>query len=848
MRKLFSILVLSASLALAAPSSVVVQSGDTLGSIAARNGVSLQALLKTNGLNATSRLKIGQVLKIPNSSSSQKSASITVQSGDTLGSIAKRYGVSVASLKAINGLSSDSVSVGQVLRLSGSALKQSTANSGSSSNKVKPGTVVVQSGDSLGKIALQNKTTIAALKAANGLTGDDLKLGQVLKMPGSSSTASTAKNSNSTAKSSSKFAKTSSGTLTVKAGDTLGEIAQANDTTIAKLKAANDLTSNDLKLGQVLKLPGSGSASSNSSLKTTISKTSISTVTVKAGDSLSKIALQNNTTIAALRAANGLTSDDLKLGQVLKLSNNTVKTPSSSDKTKLAKTSSSNDKTKVAKAPSLPATMKVQKGDSLSKIAKQYGLSIESLRKLNDLKSDDLALGQTLKLKAPVVAQTNKSTKPSSSSTAKTNKTIAKSNQSQTTTANKPSAKTTTTKPSTASNKPNSSVTNNKPATNKPEIAKTTSTKPEIAKTTSTKPEIAKTTSTKPEAKPQPSAAKSNVETSKPSIAATTTKPTITAQATQKPAPAALKPTVVKPTTVAKPMPQPSKAVATATAPTQPSATTSLKPTQPTVNTQPAKPVMNEATVPDTSVATTAVTNSTEPTNPSSDTSSTSSDPATTETISSISPPSAPISNLNTVPQPETDQSQSGVGSDADYIIIEPQNSLEIVGQRTGSVASTTPAKPPSNTTPQQRVQYTRERLLWPLQGVLTSYYGYRSLRIGRSHFHTGLDIAAPRGTPVYAAISGRVEQAGWSRVGYGNLVIIRGWDGRRYYYGHNSRLLVQAGQWVKQGTLISRVGSTGYATGPHLHFEVRVGGHTRNPLAYLPRSQVQFARYAPKR
>jgi murein DD-endopeptidase MepM/ murein hydrolase activator NlpD len=147
------------------------------------------------------------------------------------------------------------------------------------------------------------------------------------------------------------------------------------------------------------------------------------------------------------------------------------------------------------------------------------------------------------------------------------------------------------------------------------------------------------------------------------------------------------------------------------------------------------------------------------------------------------------------VPQPETDQSQSGVGSDADYIIIEPQNSLEVVGQRTGSVASTTPAKPPTNTTPQQIAKYNRERLLWPLQGVLTSYYGYRSLRIGRSHFHTGLDIAAPRGTPVYAALSGRVEQAGWSRVGYGNLVIIRGWDGRRYYYGHNSRLLVKAGQ-----------------------------------------------------
>ena len=101
MRKLIAILALSASLAFAAPSSVVVQSGDTLGSIAARNGVSVQALLKANNLNATSTLKIGQVLKIPVGSSSQKTGSITVQSGDTLGSIANRYGVSVATLPAL---------------------------------------------------------------------------------------------------------------------------------------------------------------------------------------------------------------------------------------------------------------------------------------------------------------------------------------------------------------------------------------------------------------------------------------------------------------------------------------------------------------------------------------------------------------------------------------------------------------------------------------------------------------------------------------------------------------------------------------------------------------------------
>ncbi len=801
MRKLMAILALSASLSLAAPSSVVVQSGDTLSSIAARNGVSVQALLKANNLSANSTLKIGQVLKIPGGSISQKTGSITVQSGDTLGSIANRYGVSVATLKSINGLSGDSVSVGQVLRLSGSSVKPSN----NSNSKAKSGTVIVQPGDTLGEIAQANNTTVAALKSLNNLSSNDLKLGQVLQVSGSSVT---------TSKSSSNSSASSNGTVTVKAGNTLGEIAQANNTTIAKLKALNGLSSNDLKLGQVLKISGSGNNTTQASDKTTISSSNVAktTVTVKTGDSLSKIAQANGMSIAALRSLNSLTSDDLKLGQVLQVIG--------------SKPASSSVKTEVAKTPNVPASIKVQKGDSLSKIAKQYKLNIENLRKLNDLKSDDLTLGQTLKLKAPVVAKTNKPSKPTTStaqaSTAKTDKSSAKSNQTKPATSSKPSA-TTSSKPSATT----SSVTTNKTTTNtsKP----TVSNKPVV--TTAKKPEVAKTNPNKPAPNQKPSPVKSSIYS---------LKPTTTVQNAPKPAPVALKPTPVKPA--------PTKLVTQAPKPQTANApkpqTASPKPTQPTLDTA-NKPVMNEAIVPDANAQPNTTT-----TSPETMTTSDASNPSSVTSLAAVSSINAqnetPLQSLP--PISGTDQSQSGVGSDADYIIIEPQNSLEVVGQRTGSVPSTTPAKLPSNTTPQQLAKYSREHLLWPLQGVLTSYYGYRSLRIGRSHFHTGLDIAAPRGTPVYAALSGRVEQAGWSRVGYGNLVIIRGWDGRMYYYGHNSKLLVKAGQWVNQGTMISKVGSTGYATGPHLHFEIRIGGHTHNPLAYLPRSQVQFARFAPKR
>jgi murein DD-endopeptidase MepM/ murein hydrolase activator NlpD len=122
----------------------------------------------------------------------------------------------------------------------------------------------------------------------------------------------------------------------------------------------------------------------------------------------------------------------------------------------------------------------------------------------------------------------------------------------------------------------------------------------------------------------------------------------------------------------------------------------------------------------------------------------------------------------------------------------------------------------------------------WPTRGVITSGYGWRWGRM-----HRGIDIGAPTGTPVVAAAAGEVVFAGWNSGGYGNMVDIRHSDGSVTRYAHNSRLLVRAGQQVEQGELISEVGSTGYSTGPHLHFEVRLPNQgTVNPIAYLPQSR----------
>ena len=121
----------------------------------------------------------------------------------------------------------------------------------------------------------------------------------------------------------------------------------------------------------------------------------------------------------------------------------------------------------------------------------------------------------------------------------------------------------------------------------------------------------------------------------------------------------------------------------------------------------------------------------------------------------------------------------------------------------------------------------------WPAKGVLTSGYGWRWGRM-----HRGVDIAGPVGTPIVAAAPGIISYAGWNDGGYGYMVEIEHADGSMTRYAHNSRLLVRPGQEVNQGQQISEMGSTGYSTGPHLHFEIHPKGQGAvNPMAFLDRN-----------
>lgn len=124
----------------------------------------------------------------------------------------------------------------------------------------------------------------------------------------------------------------------------------------------------------------------------------------------------------------------------------------------------------------------------------------------------------------------------------------------------------------------------------------------------------------------------------------------------------------------------------------------------------------------------------------------------------------------------------------------------------------------------------------WPVPGHthITSPYGYRVHPItGKIKFHAGVDIGAPSGLPIHAAAAGRITISVYSP-SYGNYVEIDHGNGVRTRYAHMSKRLCSVGDTVAQGDVIGLVGATGHATGPHLHFEVRVNGKTYNPMQYF--------------
>ncbi|MEH7380209.1 LysM peptidoglycan-binding domain-containing protein [Bacillus sp. JJ1533] len=262
-----------------------VSAGDTLFSIAQRHGTSVNAIKEANHLSSDV-LQIGQLLTIPTGVSSVLIHNThQVVSGDTLYSIAQRYGTSVDAIKKINQLSSDLLSVGQTL----------TIPSGETSSPTQS-TYQVASGDTLYSIATRNGTTVDAIIKANGLSSNILQVGQTLVIPIGSTLTPT---------------QTATTTYQVVSGDTLYSIATHNGTTVDGIKKANNLSSDFLQLGQTLTIPNGGTS--------TQIQSDDNTHQVRPGDTLYTIAKRNGISVDAIKNANNLSSNLLEVGQELSI-------------------------------------------------------------------------------------------------------------------------------------------------------------------------------------------------------------------------------------------------------------------------------------------------------------------------------------------------------------------------------------------------------------------------------------------------------------------------------------------------------------------------------------------------
>ncbi len=275
---------------------------------------------------------IGVPYKKPNQTDSPTEANTyTVKRGDSLYQIARSYNTTVSELKSLNNLTSDILTIGQVLKLPGYNENQNQTPTASNEYIVKPG-------DSLCQIAKNYNTTTADLINYNNLPTTVLSVGQIIKIPNT----------------------TSNVTYTVKSGDTLYKIANNYGVSVDSIKKINNLTSNNLTIGMQLYIPEG----------TTIKETDYIVYKVEPGDTLYKIAKKYNTSEEAIKEYNKLTSNILKVDQVLQIP-----------------TENSTNENNV---------YTVKSGDTLYKIANNYGVTVQELMNLNNLATTLLNIGDTI--------------------------------------------------------------------------------------------------------------------------------------------------------------------------------------------------------------------------------------------------------------------------------------------------------------------------------------------------------------------------------------------------------------------------------------------------------------------
>jgi len=350
-----------------------VRRGDTLGKIARKYGSSVSKIKRANGLKS-STIRVGQRLKIPgrsaptytsSSKNSTHTAKYKVKSGDTLGAIAARHRVSTSSIRRANGIKGSRIRVGQVITIPGASGRYYTDDT-SAKKSTKVAKYKVKSGDTLGGIAARHRVSITTIQRANGIKGSNIRTGQTLSIPYIAN--------GSTASSNSKTASTKSYNYKVKSGDTLGGIAQKHGVRLSSLKNANNIKGSTIRKGQVLTIPGSNgsyTSSNNSS-----SNGSSSKYKVRSGDTLGGIAQKHGVKLASIKSANTISGSSIRVGQTLVIPNGHYSSSKSSG--------------------SGPISYKVKSGDTLWEIASKHNVTVADIKKWNNLKSNNLALGKKL--------------------------------------------------------------------------------------------------------------------------------------------------------------------------------------------------------------------------------------------------------------------------------------------------------------------------------------------------------------------------------------------------------------------------------------------------------------------
>lgn len=397
----------------------VVKTGDYLTVLAKHYGVTVDAIKEANNLS-TDATFLGQSLIIPTvigssvqgqpvksisqTESKSQTTNYTVVSGDSLSVIAKRFGVSVEQLKTANSLTTDVIRVGQVLTIPGTAggtgqtstqtgpqeqAGQTSTQTGTQEQAAQPASqqssYTVVSGDSLSVIAKRFGTTVEQIKNVNNLSSDVIRVGQVLEIPASGGSEV-------------QKPETLETSYTVVAGDSLWTISQKLGTTVHAIKTSNKLTSDTLSIGQVLKIPttSTGTVVTNPTENSVqapppepVQKPAIETnqerstfdYSVQSGDSLSVIANKFGVTMDAIRQANSLKTDSLRIGQALTIPNGITPTINEGINTITY------------------TTHTVQSGDNIWDLSIKYGIPQNEILKANNLStSSTLSIGQKLKI------------------------------------------------------------------------------------------------------------------------------------------------------------------------------------------------------------------------------------------------------------------------------------------------------------------------------------------------------------------------------------------------------------------------------------------------------------------